>query len=440
MKKILSLIAAAALSLTLAVTAAAECESAHEAIDNINVGWNLGNTFDCVGDWISGGPSTYETAWGNPAANKQIIEGVKAAGFNTIRLPVSWGAHIDDNGNIDKAWLDRVQEVVDYIIDADLYCVLNVHHDGGGEGWIVASDECVKKYGKRIKGLWTNIAERFKNYDEKLIFESYNEVVDSAVSWTGSTTSDGYSAMNELNQMFVDAVRATGENNADRNLMVQTYCGGSSSAIFKNFVLPKDTVEGHLIVQVHNYDPLGFTWNNATWTTMSDTFSESMAKGIAATFKRYGKVCEELGVPMVVGEFGSMDKGNSDQRAKHASCFVAEAAKYGIKCFWWDNGYAPEYKIFDRNTGAITQPEVVKALVSNAVGKYNANDPDAKPDKALKGDVNGDGWVTAKDASDILKYAVGLVKIDVSVADFNGDGGITARDATDILKYTVGLL
>lgn len=440
MKKIISAISAAALALTLAATAsAAECESAKEAIENINVGWNLGNTFDCVGDWISGGPSSYETAWGNPVVNENLIAGVKAAGFNAIRLPVTWDAHIDENGNIDEAWLDRVQEVVDYIIDADMYCVLNVHHDGGSDGWLEGSQTCLDSKGKRFEGLWTNIAKRFKDYDEKLIFESFNEVLDSNNSWTTSGTSDGYSSVNKLNQMFVDAVRSTGGNNETRNLMVQTYSAGSADATFRNFELPEDKAEDHLIVQVHNYDPQGFTWTNATWTTMTDQWgSENQLDTIEYLFEVLGDYSKEFDVPFVVGEFGAQSKNNDKERAEYAAFFVSEGAKVGVKCFWWDNG--ADFKIIDRTTGEATAPEVVKALVDNAEGDYDANEPDTEASTAVKGDANGDGAVTPADASAILKFNVGLAMIDEKAADFNGDGAVTPKDASDILKHSVGLL
>lgn len=437
MKKIISAISAAALALTLtAAASAAECESAKEAVANINVGWNLGNTFDCVGDWISGGPDAYEKAWGNPVVNKQLIEGVKAAGFNTIRLPVTWDAHVDDNGSIDEAWLDRVQEVVDYIIDEDLYCVLNVHHDGGSDGWLEASQACIDSSGKRFEGLWTNIAERFKDYDEKLIFESFNEVLDANNSWTTSSASDAYSAINELNQIFVDAVRATGGNNKTRNLMVQTYSGASAAATLRNFELPEDKAEGHLIVQVHSYDPQGFTSTGATWTTMTDFWgSEDQIETIEYLFDVIADYSESLDAPFVVGEFGAQSKDNDEDRAEYAACVISEGAEAGVKCFWWDNG--ADFKIIDRATGAATAPEIVNALVDNAEGSYDANA--GGTDDVIRGDANGDGRVTPADASAILKFNVGLVEIDEKAADFNEDGKVTPKDASDILKYSVGL-
>lgn len=431
MKKLISLVAAALLAMAMAVTASAECESARQAVDNINVGWNLGNTFDCKGDWISGGVEAYETAWGNPAVTRQLIKGVKAAGFGAIRLPVTWDAHIDSKGNIDKAWLDRVQQVVDCILDEGLYCVLNVHHDGGGDGWLVASSESANgSAGTRFKGLWTNIAERFKDYDERLIFESFNEVLDINRSWTSSTTKDGYSALNKLNQIFVDAVRATGGNNSTRNLMVQTYSGSSSDITLRSFVLPKDTVDGHLIVQVHSYDPQGFTSTEATWTTMTDKWgSDDQIATVEYFLEMVEDYSDSLGVPFVVGEFGAQSKNNDADRAQYAALMVSRGAEIGVKCFWWDEGGL--FKIIDRTTGAVTAPKIVNALVDNAQCSGNS--------AVMLGDANGDGKINVADASAILKYSVGLGKVNMEAADFNGDGKVNAADASAVLRYCVGL-
>ncbi len=431
MKKLICLVTAALVMLTAAVTASAECESAQQAVDNINVGWNLGNTFDCKGDWINGGVEAYETAWGNPTVTRQLIKGVKAAGFGAIRLPVTWDAHVDSKGNIDKAWLDRVQQVVDYILDEGLYCVLNVHHDGGGDGWLVASSESANgSAGTRFKGLWTGIAVRFKDYDERLIFESFNEVLDTNRSWTSSTTEDGYSALNKLNQIFVDAVRAVGGNNSTRNLMVQTYSGSSSDITLRSFVLPKDTADGHLIVQVHSYDPQGFTYTEATWTTMTDTWgSDDQIETIEYLFDVLEDYSDSLGVPFVVGEFGAQSKNNDVARAQYAALMVAEGAKAGIKCFWWDNG--ADFRIINRTTGDVTSAEIVKALVDNAQSSGN--------NAVLRGDANGDGKVNSADASAILKYSVGLGKVNMNAADFDGNGKVNAADASAVLRYCVGL-
>ncbi len=130
-----------------ATTKAADTfETAESTVGAINAGWNLGNSLDSFGEWIgiytSGKPSDYETAWGNPVTNEKLITAIKNAGFNAVRVPVTWAEHIDNSGNIDKVWLDRVQEVVDYVISQDMYCVVNVHHDADADGWLEASAKC----------------------------------------------------------------------------------------------------------------------------------------------------------------------------------------------------------------------------------------------------------------------------------------------------------
>ena len=372
-------------------------ENASEAIQNIGAGWNLGNSLDSCGEWIAlytdNKPADYEKAWGNPVTTKKLISSVKAAGFNAVRFPVTWTDHTDQNGNIDKEWLDRVQEIVDWIIAEDMYCILNVHHDGGSDGWIEASSAGYKANSARFKGLWKNIAARFKNYDEKLMFESFNEVLDKNNNWI-SSDSEGFEAINKYNQLFVDTVRKTGGRNDERTLVVQTYAAnGSTDAVLKNFVLPKDTVKNHLMVQVHCYDPQGFTTKDATWTKMTDEWGSSSDKSaIDSYFKKLSGYADKWGAPVIVGEFGSQDKSNEAERAEHAGYYVSTAGKYGIKCFWWDNGAENEYKIIDRNSGKKVCSKIVNALVKNAEKSTKASS-DKLPAATLKGKLK-DGKLT----------------------------------------------
>lgn len=371
-KKLLCVVVSASIMLSCGiVNAGAESaettETAKQAVASITAGWNLGNALDSNGDWIgkysAGKPSDYETAWGNPVTTKGLITAVKKAGFNAVRVPVTWAEHIDDKGNINSEWLKRVHEVVDYVISQDMYCILNVHHDGGSEGWLVASADCYKSSADKYAGLWKNIAESFNSYGDKLIFESYNEILDEKDSWTDSRISTAYTAANDFNQLFVTTVRKTGGNNSTRNLMVQTYSASSSDKTLNAFVLPTDTVKNHLIVQIHNYDPAGFTYSEASWTTITDKWeSDSNKKAFDTLFARLGKFADKLGVPLVVGEFGADYKENDGERTKFAEYFVKTAASYGIKCFWWDTG---NMALFDRSGCKVTHSEVVKALTAN---------------------------------------------------------------------------
>lgn len=371
-------------SISMPVSAETKFETAKTAVGNIGVGWNLGNALDSCGEWIglytAGKPENYETALGNPVTSKKLITAVKNAGFNAIRVPVTWTEHIDEKGNIDKEWLSRVREVVDYVISQDMYCIINVHHDAGADGWIEVSSDCFKNNSNKFAGLWKSIALCFKDYDEKLIFEGFNEILDSQNSWGDAKKSDAYKAVNDFNQLFVDTVRATGGNNANRNLMVQVYSGSCSVKALAGFELPDDTVKDHLIIHAHNYDPQGFTANDATWTTMTDTWgSDSEKKYFDDMFARLEKFAKNQGAPMVIGEFGANYKGNEASRQLYAEYFVSAAAKHGIKCFWWDTG---DMALFDREKTKVKYPDIVKAMTSSAKTGNTKSDEEIKPNKA----------------------------------------------------------
>ena len=383
-KRIFSaLISSAVIISCIPTVSAAKSETADAAVSAMTAGWNLGNTLDSCGEWIGlytkGLPSDYETAWGNPVTQKKMITAVKKAGFNSVRVPVTWSEHIDDKGNIDKKWLDRVQETVDYVISQDMYCILNVHHDAGSDGWLEASEECYKKSSGKFAGLWNNIAVRFKNYDDKLIFESFNEILDKHNSWTDAKDNNAYDAVNDFNQLFVDTVRKTGGNNSDRNLMLQVYSGSCSEKTLNNFTLPADSVKNHLIVQVHNYDPQGFTAAEVSWAKMTDQWGSAADKSaFDKLFARLGKYSEQLDVPFVVGEFGAEYKDNDSERAEYAEYFVSKAAEYGIKCFWWDVG---NMAVIDRKACKVSHPQVADALTADYGKKTSAKADDTETGK-----------------------------------------------------------
>lgn len=414
----------------ISVTAAAETfESADKAVRSINAGINLGNTLDSCGEWIGlyteAKPSDYETAWGNPVTTPEIIRVMKSAGFDAIRVPVTWAEHIDEKGNIDKVWLDRVQEVVDYVLAEDLYCIINVHHDAGSEGWLEASSECVNN--KKFSNLWRNIAIRFKDYDERLMFESFNEMLDSQNSWTSPRMGDAFDAINSFNQQFVDAVRTTGGNNTQRNLMLQTYSASTHPLALANFEMPEDIVQNHLIVQIHNYDPAGFTSLDATWTTLTDKWGTDEEKAyFDDLFETLGDFSDEIGAPVVVGEFAANYKGNEPARELYAEYFVTAAKKEGIKCFWWETG---DMALIDRVGLKVKYPGVTEALTGVSV---TADSP------VKYGDANGDGYVNSIDASEVLKYCVGLgTPADLKAADANKDGNVNSLDASEILRIVI---
>ena len=343
-------------------------ESAADAVKNMGVGWNLGNTLDSYGSWLGSNSSVkaYETAWGNPQATEDLIKAVKKAGFGAMRVPVTWRMTIDSKGNVRKDWMDRVQEVVDWVLENDMYCIINIHHDTGSDGWIRASESGYKSAEKKFTRIWEQIAERFKDYGEKLVFECMNETLNDASDWN-ATDSASAKYIKKYQQTFVNVVRKSGGNNAERNLIVSPYAASANTTIINAFTLPDDTVEDHMIMEIHSYDPQGFTWKDATWTTMRDTWGTDADKRDMENFiSTVAKKAKSLGVPVIIGEFGSMNKNNDKQRASHAAYFVKTAKKSGITVFWWDDG--GEYTIIDRKTAKVTKQSIVDALVDSSLG------------------------------------------------------------------------
>lgn len=337
-----------------------ECETAEEAVGNMILGFNFGNTLDAVGNWPEGvEPKSVETSWGNPQINKDQIKAVKAAGFNAVRLPVTWRNHIDEKGNINEPWLDRVEEVVRWVLEEDLYCIVNVHHDTGADGWIRASENNYNEYGDIYAKIWEQVATRLKDCGEKLIFESLNETLDEQGNW-GWPDADDTKGMLLYTQRFIDTVRSCGGYNETRNLVINTYAASAGGAI-SDFIMPEDTVEDHIIMEIHNYDPQGFCWLDASWTTMTDQWgSDSDKRAIDSFFEDTAKRIAEKGVPLIIGEFGSWDKNNEAERAEHAGYVVGKATEYGIKCFWWSCG---EAQLIDRYAAGPVFESIIEAMV-----------------------------------------------------------------------------
>jgi len=360
--------------------AADSFRTAGDAVSQITVGWNLGNTFDANGTWITGDdPTSYETAWGNPVTTKAMIDSVREQGFNALRLPVTWSQHIDEHGNVDEKWMARIKEVVDYAYDDGMFVILNVHHDTGEGGddkvsWIFADTGVYENVKDKYKNLWTDIANEFKDYGDRLMFEGYNEMLDTNNTWNASSNSTAYEAVNNFAQDFVDAVRATGGNNAERNLIVNTYVSSYDQAVLDNFKLPTDSAKDHLIVEVHSYAPWGFTGTtqSVTWTTVHNDFNDSDKSEIDAAAQTLANFSNKLGVPVIVGEFGAECKNNDAEIAKYAEYMVQTMDSHGIKCFYWDNGDFNSgedadggYAIFNRNS-MTWKTEIVSAMIGAA--------------------------------------------------------------------------
>ena len=348
-------------------------ETSFEAIANMGVGWNLGNTLESVwtGDTDGRDWRKWETGWGQSVTTQSLMNMMKNAGFGAIRVPVSWGVHMDTDGKVYEEWMNRVNEVVDYVLNAGMYCIINIHHDTGADeelAWLVASSEGYARERQKYENLWKQIALRFRDYGPRLLFESYNEMLDEGRSWCFASYSLGYDAgvasgayqaINDYAQSFVDVVRATGGNNAVRNLVVNTYgaCNGAGDwnphlqDPLKNMKMPSDKVEDHILFQVHSYP---------------------MIDDLAAMEREVTQMLDDLetylvsqGGPVIVGEWGTFSENPSLENYCHyARWFVGECKRRGIGTFHWMNLSDGMY----RSIPCFSSPEIAEAIVKGYHG------------------------------------------------------------------------
>ncbi len=345
-----------------------------EFAKNLMPGWNLGNSLEACSNKI---PT--ETVWGNPTVTKDIFVAVKKAGFNSVRIPVSYLDTIDKNNVIDSKRLDRVQEVVDMAIDSGLYAIINIHGDGYYSvdgGWLLCaeSDADQVKIREKLDAVWTQIATRFKDYDEHLIFESMNEVFDGDYD---PPEPEFYKNINNYNQVFVDAVRGAGGKNKTRYLLVpgwNTDIDATTSG--SDFVYPDDSAK-RTMVSVHYYAPYEFClkesakgifrWGKGVTTQAVKHMKEDY---VDAQFDKLYNDFISKDIPVIIGEYGAIDKSWNDERNTVYRAYYCEyvnyaATKRGIVTVYWDNGYNGKngHAIFDRKTCKVTEPEIIAAIM-----------------------------------------------------------------------------
>lgn len=330
-------------------------------VKNMKLGWNLGNTLDATGSGMSS-----ETSWGQPKATKELVDFVKESGFTTIRIPVSWSNHVDENNNIDEEWMNRVNEVVDYAIDDGLYVILNSHHDNDR---YYPTSENYENASKYLTDIWKQIAERFANYDEQLVFEGMNEPRLANTNkewWFADNDKDGVDSIetvSKLDQDFVDTVRAAGGFNETRYLMVPSNRADAWTAMHKSFTLPTDPAN-RLIVSVHAYSPYDFAMNENGYKEWdgSKIGDLSFIDSLKSTYI-------DKGVGVVIGEFGATNKDNLEDRVRWADDYTKKAAEAGICCVWWDNGGTKvgteNFGLIDRIGRKIYYPEILDIMLKN---------------------------------------------------------------------------
>lgn len=337
--------------------------SSMDLVKEIGLGWNLGNTLDSIANPTIKAPRAYETAWGNPVTTKELIQTVSEAGFNTIRIPITWEGKFGEGPDyiIMKAWMDRVQEIVDYAYEFDMFVIINMHH----EEWHFPSTENYKLGKEMIIKLWEQIANRFQGYDEKLIFEGMNEprLKGTPQEWNGGNES-AREVIAQWNLAFVETIRNAPGNNAKRHLMIQGHAAASDDAVLQAIRLPKD--DDKIIVSVHAYSPYNFALNTKG-TSEFDSTDESDVAEIKGLMSRIRKHFISKGVPVLIGEFGAMNKDNEEIRADWAEYYVKSAKEIGVKCIWWDNGaFAGNGELFgliDRRKYEIAYPLVLEGLL-----------------------------------------------------------------------------
>lgn len=337
--------------------------TAMDIVKDMKIGWNVGNTLDSTRTDITrvDQPYKFETAWGNPKVTQELIDTVLDAGFNVIRVPVSWTNHIGPEPEyaITESWMDRVQEVVDYAYNKGAYVILNIHH----EDWNYPYYDNLERASAQMEAVWKQIAARFQDYDEHLIFEGQNEPrkIGTPLEWNGGDA-EGWEVVNKTNKVFIDTVRASGGSSPYRMLMIPGYAANCTVGI-QHIEVPEN--DNRVIISVHAYEPYDFALNlngRSGWNHDTAAIDKLMSD--------LKKLFLDKGVPVIIGEFAAMNRDNEPERSQWAEYYVGEAKKIGVPCIWWDNGLfegdGERLGLFDRHTYECRYPEILAALMRGA--------------------------------------------------------------------------
>lgn len=360
-----------------------------EILSDMGIGWNLGNSLDSHDSgtlsFDTSDPKAWETSWGNTITTKAIIDKIKESGFNTIRIPVTWGIHMGSapDYTVNDSWMKRVQEIVDYCMDNNIYAIIDVHHDNS---WCIPNYENETASIDKLTKLWTQIAVHFKDYDYNLLFEVLNEPreVGSPTEWTGGTK-ESRDVVNKLNQAALNAIRLTGGNNSQRTVILPTYAASATIDAIDDFKVPNDK---HIMVSLHAYSPSLFAQTTEDsipslkknlegilpqeyidmidWHSLLTKWgSDEDKKNLTNEFDIYHNKFIAKGIPVLLGEFGAWNKNNSDQRANYSGFYVSEAKKRGMACILWDNGNSSEMGYFDRKNLTWFFPEIRNSIINS---------------------------------------------------------------------------
>ncbi len=332
--------------------------SSAQIVEDIKVGWNLGNTLDSHNTTTS----DTETGWGNPKTTQAMIDAVQDAGFNAVRVPVTWSDHMSSDGTVDSAWMARVKEVVDYAYNNGMYVILNVHHDD--RYWLVPTYDKQAEAEKKLVKVWEQVCDTFGNYDHHLIFEGMNEprVIGSATEWSGGT-SEERDVINQLYAKFVETVRSSGGLNETRTLIISSHAQSITEEAVSGVVVPNDD---HIIVSFHSYAPWDFCGTDSSCSTWGSNADKEELD------KNFKYLADTFDVPVIIDEFGSVNKNeNTADRAAHFEYYIKSAKVQGIKCFVWDNGAFNAdgdngFGLLDREDCTWKYPSIVNAIMRGA--------------------------------------------------------------------------
>lgn len=430
-------------------------------------GTNLGNTMEAcdtrIGSAHRDEPGYYETYWGQPVTTQEMLYGMKAAGFDTIRIPVAWMTNASNlaqgDPTISDAYLNRVEEIINYALNADMYVIINDHWDGGWYGMFGSeSQETRERAMDAYKSMWTQIADRYKEYSDYLIFEGANEEIgarfdenselycdDSVISYY--TDEEKYALANEINQVFVDTVRATGGNNAQRFLLIPGFGTNIDQTCDERFVMPKDTAKDKLLISVHYYDPWAYCGDGQStvkWGTAADI--EYMMNQLAKMDK-----FTQAGYGVVIGEYGVLYATELQENTlTYHRSFLDVCDLHQFQSCLWDCS-----AFFNRRTGTMVKelaslyakrnvesfqlmtPEEEGIMATRRLKETLAAAPESFRQDAIQVDKDtAVAWMMWNSGSYDITYSVG----DVYNPDSISDGlKVTEVLVTGEGTYTVGL-
>lgn len=436
-KKVLSTICAVAVSLTtltfpMPVKAASTSMrniTTQQLVNDMGIGINLGNTFESCGDWISNKTVTgYEKAWGSPVITQNMINGYANEGFGVLRIPVAWSNLMSSDYTISSDYINRVKTIVDWTIDAGMYAIVNLHWDSG---WVNEFPNNKTESMKKYTAIWTQLSDAFKDYGDYLMFESQNE----ELGWNSLSASQSYALVNEINQQFVNIVRASGGNNPKRHLLISGYNTDITKTCNSSFKMPSDPA-GRCAVSVHYYTPALFCIleEDADWGKCQTTW------GTSADIAELNKYMDMMknnfvskGIPVIIGEYGCPTKNKDAASIQLFIKSVAEAAYSRDMCpvLWDTTGLH-----YSRSSCKLND-QTLKSQLKAVVAAYIKDTGEGTAPVNGKGDVDSNGSINLYDAIAIAKHMMGMNTLSgdsFNRADYDGNGKVNLYDAVEVCK------